>query len=324
MDAISMLKEDHRTVERLFKRFENAGERAYAEKRKVADRIIEELATHAAIEEQIFYPVVRGTVPRTEDNVLESLEEHHIVKWVLSELDAMDPTDERFDAKMTVLIENVRHHVEEEEQELFAKVREELDRKTLADVGEAMESAKKVAPTHPHPRSPDTPPGNIVMGLTAGLADRIGDTVSGVAQGSVTAAQDLIARILRRQRRAAAPTGSRSARTTAKSVRDAAASAADDLIAAADKAKEAATAAGTGARDTGQVAVREAKETVRAARSGAKGTATSARRSAKRTGTTAKRAATTTRRKATKGAKKSAAAARKAASRTQEAAASGA
>src|ERR671915_209487 len=113
MDAIRMLKDEHATVEALFKRFEKAGDRAYTEKRAVVDRIIEELSKHAAIEEQLFYPVVRATVPDTEDLALESLEEHHIVKWVLSELETMDPEDERFTAKATVLIENVRHHVKE-------------------------------------------------------------------------------------------------------------------------------------------------------------------------------------------------------------------
>ena len=121
MDAITMLKEDHQAVERLFKRFEKAGDRAFAEKRRLADQIIESLSKHAVIEEQVFYPVARATVPGTEDVVLESLEEHHIVKWVLSELDGMDPADERFDAKMTVLIENVRHHVKEEEQDFFPR-----------------------------------------------------------------------------------------------------------------------------------------------------------------------------------------------------------
>ena len=81
---------------------------------------------HAAVEEQLFYPVVRATVPGTEHVTLESLEEHNIVKWVLSDLDSMSPEDERFDAKVTVLIENVRHHVEEEESEYFPKVRDEL------------------------------------------------------------------------------------------------------------------------------------------------------------------------------------------------------
>ena len=147
MDAITMLKEDHQTVEQLFKRFEKAGDRAFSEKRKIADQVVEALSKHAAIEEQVFYPVARATVPDTEDVVLESLEEHHIVKWVLSELDGMDPAEERFDAKMTVLIENVRHHVEEEEQEFFPKVRAELDRNALAEVGEALEAAKQAAPS---------------------------------------------------------------------------------------------------------------------------------------------------------------------------------
>src|SRR5579885_2157306 len=111
MDAITLLKADHKTVEQLFKRFEKAGDNARAEKRSIVDRIIEELAVHAAIEEQVVYPVIRATVEGSEDMTLESLEEHHIVKWVLSELEGMSPEDERFDAKVTVLIENVRHHV---------------------------------------------------------------------------------------------------------------------------------------------------------------------------------------------------------------------
>ncbi|HEV7721696.1 MAG TPA: hemerythrin domain-containing protein, partial [Iamia sp.] len=200
MDAITMLKDDHHAVEKLFKRFEKAGDRAYVEKRDIVDRIIEALSIHAAIEEQLFYPVTRETVPETDDIVLESIEEHHVVKWLLSELETMDPRDERFDAKVTVLIENVRHHVEEEEQDYFPKVRDELGRNALSDLGDAMEAAREVAPTHPHPRSPQVPPGNLVIGTVAGAADRIGDTVSGVAQGSVSAAQDLVARVLRRPR----------------------------------------------------------------------------------------------------------------------------
>src|SRR4026208_1199758 len=138
MDAITMLKEDHKTVEQLFKRFEKAGDRAFAEKRMLADRIVEELSKHAAIEEQVFYPVARATVPSTEDMALESLEEHHIVKWVLSEISGMDPHDERLDPKGTVLIENVRHHVKEEEGDFFPKVRNKLSRNDLDEVGEAL------------------------------------------------------------------------------------------------------------------------------------------------------------------------------------------
>src|SRR5690348_1398133 len=128
MDAITLLKNDHRTVERLFRDFEKSGSHATVTKRSIADRIIKELAIHAAIEEQVLYPAVRATVPGTEDLTLESLEEHHVVKWQLSELDGMDPAHERYEAKMSVLIENVRHHVKEEESNLFPKVRDALGR----------------------------------------------------------------------------------------------------------------------------------------------------------------------------------------------------
>ncbi len=177
MDAIALLRQDHREVERLFKQFEKAGPRAHKTRRNLADKVIKELSVHAVIEEQVFYPAVREAVGDVEDTVLESLEEHHIVKWTLSELEGMDPEAERFVPKMTVLMESVRHHVGEEEEELFPKVREALGRKQLAELGEAMEQAKKTAPTRPHPRAPDTPPGNLVAGVGAAVVDKARDAV---------------------------------------------------------------------------------------------------------------------------------------------------
>jgi hemerythrin superfamily protein len=175
MDGITLLKQDHKTVEKLFKQFEKA--KQPAEQRKVAEKVVKELSVHAAIEEMVFYPAIRDRVPDTEDMVLESLEEHHIVKWVLSELDDMKPDHERFKAKMTVLIENVRHHVEEEESELFPQVRKAIGRKELGELGDAMEKAKKTAPTRPHPKAPDTPPGNVVAGTAAAVVDKARDKV---------------------------------------------------------------------------------------------------------------------------------------------------
>ena len=124
----------------------------------------------------------------------------------------MEPTDERFDAKVTVLIENVRHHVNEEETEYFPKVRDELGRTALGDLGEAMVAAKAIAPTHAHPRSADTPPGNLVMGAAAGVVDRVGDTVCGVVQGGSAAVGDLVATVLHRNKPAVAPMGGRTTR----------------------------------------------------------------------------------------------------------------
>jgi hemerythrin superfamily protein len=157
MDAITMLKNDHRNVQALFTRFERAGDKAYATKRTLVNNMIEELSKHAAVEEELFYPTTRAAVPGIDDIVLESIEEHHIVKWVLSELEGMDPREEAFDAKVTVLIENVRHHVKEEESDYFPKVRRELSRKALGELGEAMQAAKKSAPSKPNPRANPRP-----------------------------------------------------------------------------------------------------------------------------------------------------------------------
>ncbi len=304
MDAITLLRDDHKTVEQLFKRFEKAGDRAYVEKRQIVDRIIEELSVHAAIEEQVFYPVARATVPGTEDIALESLEEHHIVKWLLSELVDLDPAAERFDAKVTVLMENVRHHVEEEQDEFFPKVREALSRTALADLGEALAEAKKSAPTHPHPKAPDTPPGNSVAGTISGVIDRVGDNISGLAQGSVTAAQDVIARIMKSNKPKVSPTGSTVARTTANNVRRSTAAAVD------------------GVEKTARTVKTGTAKTLRAASSGAKGTVTTAKKSARSTATTAKRAATTTGRTARKSARATTSTAKRAASKTKAAAGS--
>ena len=177
MNAITLLKNDHKTVEDLFKRFEKLGPRAVKSKRDVVDRIIRELSIHAVIEEMFLYPAVRQAAngSKAGEMVLESLEEHHIVKWVLSELEGMPADHERFDAKVTVLMENVRHHVEEEEKDLFPQVNKLLDRGELDELGEAMAKAKKTVPTRPHPRSPDEPPGNIIAGAGAALMDKAVD-----------------------------------------------------------------------------------------------------------------------------------------------------
>lgn len=267
MDAITLLKKDHETVEKLFKRFEKTGDRALAERRKIVDRIIEELSVHAVIEEQLFYPVTRATVEDLDDDiVLESLEEHHVVKWLLDELEKMDPAHERFKAKVTVLIENVRHHVEEEEGDYFPQVRAALGRNDLNELGDAMAEAKKTAPTHPHPKAPDTPPGNVVAGAASGVVDRVADTVSGLAQGGVNVAGDLVARFTGGSRPRRAPTGSSTARKAATKVR-------------------------SSAQDATDKAARTGKATVRSATDGARRTASTARSSARRTATTAKRAA---------------------------------
>jgi hemerythrin superfamily protein len=174
-DALVLLKQDHKTVEQLFKKYEKTT--APQERRTLVDRIVRELSVHAAIEEQVFYPTVRTAMPDLNDDVLEGLEEHHVVKWTLDELADLPADEERFHPKVTVLIEMVRHHVEEEEQELFPAIREAMGRKPLQELGAELERAKLTAPTQPHPRSPDEPPGNHAAGPVARVIDLLGEKV---------------------------------------------------------------------------------------------------------------------------------------------------
>jgi hemerythrin superfamily protein len=150
MDAIVLLKDEHKAVEKLFKEFEKTKDSATpAKKRQLVDQMIDALTKHAYIEEEIFYPAARKADEETKEHVLESVEEHHVVVWMLSELMDLEPTEETFDAKVTVLMENVRHHVEEEEKEWFPEVRKSLGRNRLTELGEQMEAARPSAPQDP-------------------------------------------------------------------------------------------------------------------------------------------------------------------------------
>ncbi|HVF75834.1 MAG TPA: hemerythrin domain-containing protein [Acidimicrobiales bacterium] len=173
MNALTLLKQDHANVEALFARFEKVGADDVEEKTRVAELVIEHLATHAVIEEQVLYPALRDRLPEDEFTVLEALEEHHAAKMMLKELEKTPATHERFDAKFTVLIENVRHHVQEEEDELFAKARDAFTVQELEEMGDALAQAKEAAPTRPHPFAPDTPPLNIIVGLPVAILDRV-------------------------------------------------------------------------------------------------------------------------------------------------------
>ncbi len=148
-DAIVLLKEDHKEVRQLFKAFQEAGENATGRKRKLVGQIIEALTVHTYIENEVMYPEVRGLVPDLEDDILESYEEHHVVDVLCAELVGMEPDHERYDAKVTVLMENVTHHIEEEEREWFPKVREALGRKQLQEMGARMLKAREKAPRGP-------------------------------------------------------------------------------------------------------------------------------------------------------------------------------
>jgi iron-sulfur cluster repair protein YtfE (RIC family) len=142
MNAFTLLKEDHKKVAGILKKIDATTERAVKTREELFTQLKTELDIHAEIEETIFYPALEKH-EETRDITLEGIEEHRIVKELLAELDAMSKDDEIWTAKMTVLKENVEHHVEEEEGEMFPKARKALTEEEIEALGTRMEAAKK-------------------------------------------------------------------------------------------------------------------------------------------------------------------------------------
>jgi hemerythrin superfamily protein len=135
MDALSLLKKQHREVEELFQKAKSA---EGPEKLQYFLQLADDLATHATIEEKVFYPGVLSG--KTEDELLEAVQEHLQMKRILADMLDMEVSDERFDAKLKVLEDEVSHHVEEEEGQLFKDVAKEIDADVLERLGQEMES----------------------------------------------------------------------------------------------------------------------------------------------------------------------------------------
>jgi len=140
IDAIELLTQDHENVKALFEKYEATGDKAFATKKKLATQICLELTRHATAEEEIFYPAVRAARGDNEDLVDEATVEHASAKELIAQILAMEPSDDLYDAKIKVLSEQIEHHVEEEEGEMFPKAKKaKLD---LVALGEAIEARK--------------------------------------------------------------------------------------------------------------------------------------------------------------------------------------
>jgi iron-sulfur cluster repair protein YtfE (RIC family) len=146
MDAIELLKEDHKKVSGIFEKLEPTTENAVKTREELFAKLKNELDIHARIEEQIFYPAIKQA-EETHDITLEAFEEHRVVKRLLAELEAMPVSNEQWGAKLKVLQENVEHHVEEEEGEMFPSTRKVLSKEQIEELGTRMEAAKNEAKT---------------------------------------------------------------------------------------------------------------------------------------------------------------------------------
>ncbi|MPZ72376.1 MAG: hemerythrin domain-containing protein [Nitriliruptorales bacterium] len=174
-DAVDVLVQDHREVEELFSRYERA---ANADERgKIVHAVIHELAVHGEIEELLFYPRVRTSLPDGDALADEAVDEHLEIKKALNDLDKMTARDDGFEPRMRELMAEVRHHVEEEENDMFPRIRDAIDREPLEQLGNSLQAVKKFVPTRPHPGAPTGPAGKLATAPPVALVDRVRDTV---------------------------------------------------------------------------------------------------------------------------------------------------
>jgi hemerythrin superfamily protein len=142
VDAIQMLTDDHSKVKELFEEYEGAGENAHQKKRGIVEKVFQELEVHSKLEEEIFYPAFQGKADEEgKDLVRESLEEHHVVDVLMQEMKKLKPDNPEYEAKFKVLMENVKHHAEEEEKEMFPDARKKLGDE-VDRLGDRMERRK--------------------------------------------------------------------------------------------------------------------------------------------------------------------------------------
>lgn len=142
MDALSLLKADHDKAKKTLKQLDETTERAVKTREELFGALKSDLVAHEAIEEEIFYPALKQHA-EAKDTVLEAYEEHNVVDMVMSEIEQTPFEDETWKAKFTVMKENLEHHIEEEEGEMFEQARDVFDEETLESLGEQMASRKQ-------------------------------------------------------------------------------------------------------------------------------------------------------------------------------------
>jgi hemerythrin-like domain-containing protein len=175
---VDVIVADHRDFERAFAELER-GEGTPEHRRQLADHVIAELVRHSVAEEQFMYPAARKALPNGDELAEHEIAEHSEAERLMKALEGVDPPDPRFDELLGQLIKDVRHHIEDEEQDLLPELARNCSAEELQDLGRKIVQAKKIAPTRPHPAAPDRPPANLLLAPGAGLVDRLRDALSG-------------------------------------------------------------------------------------------------------------------------------------------------
>jgi len=180
-DVIEVLEHDHREVEQMFAELESlrgaSTDEAKARRKDVTEQVTIELVRHSVAEEVLVYPEVDRKVSAEEAE--HAREEHAEAERTLQRLEKLDADDPAFDDELATLMAEIRHHIEDEEGEMFTHMRQVIDDEELRKLGAQVEAFKKVAPTRPHPNVPNTPLPRIAAGPAASLFDRMRDLATG-------------------------------------------------------------------------------------------------------------------------------------------------
>jgi hemerythrin-like domain-containing protein len=180
-DVIEVLEQDHREVEEMFGELESlrgaSTEEARSRRKELADRVTIELVRHSVAEEVLVYPEVEKKVSKEEAE--HAREEHAEAEETLAKLEKLEPDDPAFDDEVATLMSEIRHHIDDEEGEMFAHMRQVIDADELRRLGGRVEAFKKVAPTRPHPNVPNEPVPRMAAGPAASLFDRMRDLATG-------------------------------------------------------------------------------------------------------------------------------------------------
>ena len=184
-DVIEVLEHDHREVEQMFAELESlrgaSTDAQKARRKELTDQVTIELVRHSVAEEVLVYPQVEEKV--SEEEAEHAREEHAQAEKTLKRLEKLDADDPAFDDELATLMGEIRHHIEDEEGEMFDHMRQTIEGDELRKLGERVEAFKKVAPTRPHPNVPNEAGARLAAGPAASLFDRMRDLATGRGSG---------------------------------------------------------------------------------------------------------------------------------------------
>lgn len=177
-DLISVITNDHREVEQVFSELEQ-GLGDPKDRKDLVDHVIAELVRHSVAEEQYMYPAARKSLSNGNEIADHEIEEHGEAEQLMKKLAGLEATDPKFEELLGQLMDSIRHHVEDEENDLLPKLQQACSADELRELGGKVVQAKEKAPTRPHPKSPSKPPANRILDPGAGFIDQMRDRLTG-------------------------------------------------------------------------------------------------------------------------------------------------